>query len=111
MRIHSGPRYDWSLMPSPARYERIIDLARMSLTASLRVICRDWRALSMNGDESSPSGPEMSMNSPGVLPVQTISFTLRMRLLVLLSRTVPRVTMTSVAMNASGGMPTSYTIL
>lgn len=43
--------------------------------------------------------------------MQTISFTLRMRLPVLLSRTVPRVTMTSVAMNASGGMPTSYTIL
>ena len=105
--IHSGSRNDWSLEPCSAKYARIIERARMSLEASLRFICRDCSALSMNGDDISPSGPEMSMNSPGALPVQTISFTLRIRLPVLLSRTVPRVMITSVAMNASGGIPTS----
>lgn len=109
--IHSGPRNPSSSVPRDARYERIIDLALISFTTSLRPICSEDSALSAKGDESSPSTPEASRNSPGDAPVATSSLTLRMRFPVRLSLTVPRVTSMSVAPNASGGMPMSKTIL
>ena len=61
----------------------------------------------MNGEDISPSGPEMSLNTPGAPPDATASVTERTRLPVRLSLWVPTVTRTSVAANASGGIPTS----
>lgn len=110
LSTHSGPRKDSSLDPSPARCERMAALARISLAASFLPICSESRTLDMNGAPMRPSGVEMSTNSPGSLPVATNSFILRMRFPVRLSRTVPRDTTTSVAMNASGGTPMSNTM-
>lgn len=107
VRIHPGPRKPSSPVPSEDRCDLIADLARMSFSASALFICSGPRDLSPKGDDSSPSGVEASTNVPGSLPVAAISDTLRIRFPVLLSLTVPSVTMTSVAENASGGMPTS----
>lgn len=79
----------------------------MSFMASARLICSGPRVLSPKGDDSSPSGVDASTKVPGSLPVATISDTRRIRFPVRRSLTVPRVTMTSVAAKASGGIPMS----
>ena len=84
-----------------------MDLARMSLAASRGPSWDDCIALLITGDARRASAPVMSTNSPGLVPTVTISFTLLIRFPVRLSLTVPRVTRTSVAMNASSGIPMS----
>ncbi len=109
--IHLGPRNESSFDPRAARCERIIALARTSFATSDGDICSVLTVRSMNGAARRPSGVDASENSPGSPAVATISPTLRTRAPDPLSRYVPSVTSTSVAMNASGGTPMSNTIL
>ena len=60
------------------------------------------------GDISRPA-PVMSVNSPGISEVDTISVRARFCLWPPLSLTMPSVTRKSVAMKASGLMPMSWT--
>lgn len=108
-RIHSGPRYLSSVLPSSTRWERMADLARMSLTTSRLPIWAVCMALFITGESNILSWLEMSMNVPGSLDVLTSSLILLTRFPVRLSFRVPSVTMTSVAMNASGAIPMSWT--
>ena len=94
--IHSGPRNLSSVFPSSARYERIADLARMSLMTSRRPIWATCMALFMTGASNMMSWSEMSMKVPGFSEVLTISLIFLTRFPVRLSLMVPRVTMTSV---------------
>ena len=107
--IHSGPRNLSSVLPSSARWERMADLARMSLTTSCRPIWAVCIALTITGASNMVPWSEMSTKVPGSLDVLTNSFILLTRFPVRRSFTVPSVTMTSVAMKASGGIPMSWT--
>lgn len=88
-----------------------MDLARISLAASLRFDWDDCMALRMTGESRRATVSVASANSPGRSVVVTSSLILRIRWPVRLSLTVPMVTSMSVAMNASGEIPMSKTTL
>ena len=67
--------------------------------------------LFITGDANRASGSVISMKEPCSSQVETNSPILRIRWPFLLSRIVRRVTTTSVAANASGDIPMSWTTL
>lgn len=97
-------------MPSDARWDLIIERARISLAASLSLSPSDLSVLRTKGADMNPSGPEMSRNSPGSSDVAANCPALRTRAPLLLSRDVSIATMASVARKASAGIPMSKTM-